>query len=1171
MADKMHSFWLDIAKGNPYDVLGSLQRYRCNRTGEEVHSMKKFYALILVVLAASLAAPVAFGQSLISGDIAGTVSDPSHAVVPGASVELKSLDDGSTQTATTNGTGFYRFSLLRPGSYQVTVKQAGFASAQLPVTVSVGQTTTANVTMTLSSTAQTIEVTGAAPVVDVTSASIATPFTSMEMAQLPSPGGDISNIAQTAPGAVLNNQGGYGNFTINGLPGTSNLFTVNGENDMDPYFNINNTGATNLTIGSGEIQEATVISNAYSGEYGQLSGAQVTYVTKSGTNQFHGALQYWWNGRTMNANDWMNNNSGAPRPFSNANQWMGQVGGPIIKNKTFFFFDTEGLRFVLPNVINTTIPTPAFAAATQANVQALQPAEAPLYSQMFKLFAGAPGASRAQAIPNNAACNNINLPGFDPTTQACAAAFQSTPTALGSEWILAFKIDQNIGQNDKLFGRYKQDRGTQPTYLDPINSAFDALSSQPAWDVQLQETHIFSPNSTNEFTAAGSHYVAQFTQQQPLAFDTFPARLTFSGNVQFTSFNPMSSFPQGRNITQYQFIDNYTWNHGKHSFKFGGNFRRYDVSDHNFFYNYPRVFFGAGSSIPGGTLQGFAEGLAGRYRQSDNQASNVPIALWGLGVYAQDTWKVKQNLTLTLAMRVEYNSNPVCQINCFANYKTAWPNLPSVQAGDNAGNIPYTSDIAYNQHQAYPGVDSMDWSPRIGFSWSPYSNGKTVISGGFGLFYDSPAAGAVDDLLANPPVAVLLNVQPTKGGTLAFDPGPNGSHAIYQASANAFNTGFTSGQTYTQIAAALGQLGVPFSAPNFTAITGTFHAPRWQEWNLQFQQQLTNSTALVVNYVGNHGIRIPYTNAWYNASNPGFYPEGLLPDNTPVPNYGVASQIQSGALSNYNAITVSIRRNFSKWVSAHANYTWAHNMDELSNGGLFASDLSADSLALQQLCPGSLRQCNYGSSDYDIRNNFNADFVVHPSYHFGNSILNYALGGWEWSGKIFWRSGLPFSIIDGNTSGGIPNNTAVSTLGYPIGPGNAPGQMSCGEGAASANGTATPCLNSAAFIDSGSADFTGYPGFSPQRRNQYVGPHFFDMDMAIFKTFKIGERVQFGVGAQAYNVFNHPNFSNPDNYLGDSTFGMINTMQNMPTSPYGSFLGFDSSPRVVQISGKITF
>ncbi len=401
--------------------------------------MKIFYALISLLLAAALMAPAAFGQSLLSGDIAGTVTDPSRAVVAGATVELKSLDTGSTQTTTTNSTGYYRFSLLKTGNYQVTVKQSGFATAQLPVTVSVGQSSTTNITLTLSSTAQTIEVTGAAPLLNTTSASISTPFTQLEMSQLPSPGGDISNIAQTAPGAVLNNQGGYGNFTVNGLPGTSNLFTVNGENDMDPYFNINNTGATNLTIGSGEIQEATVVANAYSGEYGQLSGAQVTYVTKSGSNAFHGAAQYWWNGRTMNANDWMNNNSGTPRPFSNANQWMGQVGGPIIKNKTFFFFDTEGLRFVLPNVINTTIPTPAFAAATLANVQTLQPAEYPLYQKMFQLFAGAKGAGSAQAVPNNTACNALVLPGFNPATQACAASFQSTPTALGSQWILAFQ------------------------------------------------------------------------------------------------------------------------------------------------------------------------------------------------------------------------------------------------------------------------------------------------------------------------------------------------------------------------------------------------------------------------------------------------------------------------------------------------------------------------------------------------------------------------------------------------------------------------------------------------------------------------------------------------------------------------------------------------------------
>src|SRR5271157_2843788 len=1160
--------------------------------------MKRSCAFITLLLAASLMAPIAFGQSLNTGAVVGTVTDPSHAVVPSATVELKNLGTGGTQADKTNGTGYYRFSLLPPGNYQVTVKQSGFATAQVPVTVSVGVATTADVTMTLSSTAQTVEVTGAVPVVNTTSASISTAFSQVEYAQLPNPGGDLTNIAQTAPGAVMNNTGGYGNFTVNGLPATSNLFTVNGENDMDPYFNINNQGATNLTIGSNEVQEATVISNAYSGEYGQLSGAQVTYVTKSGSNAFHGNAEYWWNGRTMNSNDWLNNNTNpvTPRPFSNANQWAGSIGGPIIKNKTFFFFDTEGLRFILPNNITTYIPTPAFSNAILKNVGNLQPAELPLYTQMLNLFATAKGASNAQPVSNGkptSACNTLVLPGFNPATQNCIASFQSTPSALAHEYIIAFKIDQKLGQNDNMFVRYKLDHGLQPTYLDVISPNFDALSNQPAWDVQIQETHIFSPNLTNEFTAAGSHYVAQFAQNEALALQTFPQGLYFGGTnplgpqtgIDAQIVGRQWSFPQGRNITQYQFIDNVTWTRGKHSFKFGGNYRRYDVSDHNFYYNNSRTYFSLSacavnvSPCPSGdsvsALQLFANGLAGQYRRADNLASNVPVALWGLGMYAMDEWKVKQNLTLTLALRIERNSNPVCQINCFANFKTAWPFLPSVLAENTpagSGSIPYTADIAYNQHQAYHGVDGVDWSPRIGFSWSPYSNGKTVVSGGFGLFYDNPPAGLVDGPegpLGNPPVSVTIRVRPATG-TLPFDPTTNGSVYAWTQSAQAFNTGFASGQTYSQIAASLVPFGVAFAPPAFTALVGTIHAPRWQEWNLQFQQQLTPSTALVVNYVGNHGIRIPYNNTFYNTYDPnGIYPAGTLPATVPNTNYSTVAQEQSGAISNYNGLTVSVRRNFSKWVAAHANSTWAHNLDEISNGGLFSygDSQGAGQTAGGQICPGSLRQCNYGSSDYDVRNGFNGDFVVNPSVHFGSSFLNYALGGWQLSGKVFWRSGLPLSIVDGNLNGGFTNSSAY-TLAYPILPGNAPGQMSCGGAAASANGTGTPCINSAAFLDTSGGTA---PGFSGQRRNQYVGPHYFDMDMALFKTFNLGERVQFGVGAQAFNVFNHPNFANPDNTFSDPTFGQILATQYLPTSPYGVFLGFDSSVRVVQISGKLTF
>ena len=255
------------------------------------------------------------GAPLISGDVAGTVTDPSGAVVANVKVILVSLDRGETQTTTTNDAGYFRFSLLKPGQYSLTLERAGFKKQERRTNVAAGQV-------------------AAASVVNTETSGVATTYDQRIVQDVPNPGGDLTNIAQTAPGATMNTSGGYGNLTVNGMPATSNLFTVNGENDMDPFFNINNSGATNLTLGVNEIQEATVVSNPYSGQYGQQAGAQVTYITKSGTNDFHGSVQYDWNGRVMNANDWFANNSGTPRPFANANQWGADLGGPIFKNKT---------------------------------------------------------------------------------------------------------------------------------------------------------------------------------------------------------------------------------------------------------------------------------------------------------------------------------------------------------------------------------------------------------------------------------------------------------------------------------------------------------------------------------------------------------------------------------------------------------------------------------------------------------------------------------------------------------------------------------------------------------------------------------------------------------------------------------------------------------------------
>jgi len=1042
----------------------------------------------------------------------------------------------------------------------------------------VGQTTQADFKLEMSKTAETIEVTAAAPLVS-TDPGAATSFTPKEVELLPTAGGDLTTLAFTAPGVVVAPGTGYGNFTANGLPGVSNLYTVNGENDMDPYFNINNSGATNLTLGSNEVQEATITTNPYSGQYGQLMGAQVSYVTKSGTNQFHGNAQYWWNGRFMNANNWLNNASGNPRPFANANQWAGSVGGPIVRDKLWFFFDTEGLRFVLPNVYTVREPTPEFAAAVLQNIQAKQPNELPVYQTIMDLYANAAkGRSISIPDPQNSNCVAGVVPGW-AAGAPCTQQITTTPTALAKEWIIAARVDYRLTSKDDLFFRFKIDHGVQPTYLDPVSSNFDALSNQPAWDLQAQERHVFNSNVTNAFTASLSHYVAQFTQNATLVNSTLPYRMTFADSsglagLDYTSFNPASSFPQGRNITQYQFIDDLTWTKGKHNLQFGVNFRRYDVSDHNFFYNYPRVYFNnistKGAGLTNG-LQDFANGIAYRFRQSDNQATDVPIALWGMGLYASDTWRIKSNFSLTLALRAERNSNPVCQHNCFANYTGPFSSLASVTSAT-PGDVPYSSDIQYNQHQAYHGVDTLVWSPRLAFSWAPGGTthfpylpggGKTLISGGIGIFYDNPAAQLVDNLLANPPVSVNFRVQPPLG-TLPFDPTPAGSAATFAAASQAFSVT----KSYHQIKSELAAIGVSFPAPAFNTITGTVHAPQAQEWNLKVDQQIGRWTALTVNYSGNHVIRLPFNNSFLNAWDQfGFFPGvAAIPTAPVVPNYGIVTNTQSGGVANYNGVTFTLRAQISSTFLAHVNYTYSHTFDEISNGGLSQYQIgSGVTSILQQVSPYGLRG-NYGNAEYDIRNLFSADYVYSPSFRFENKIAKGLLGGWQWSGKVFLRSGYPFTVQDGNVALG---SFGGSILGNQISAAAQTGN--CGRASAATPGNSVTCINPSAFTATGDPSFPGYSAWPSQARNQFRGPSYFDIDMALYKTFHINERASLGIGMAAYNVFNHPNFALPDNFLGDTTFGQALGMEGVPASPYGNFLGFDSSPRVVQLTAKFNF
>jgi outer membrane receptor protein involved in Fe transport len=1070
--------------------------------------------------------PSLFAQSLVSGDLTGTVTDPTGAVVSGATVTLKSDATGATRTTTSNANGAYRFSLLQPGNYTVTATAQGFSKAQTPTVIAVGQATVADVKMAVGSNSQTVEVSSAAPIVQADNADLSTNFNQTQIANEPNGGNDITYIAQTAPGVTMNTGMGFGNFQTSGLPSTSNLFTVNGENDMDPYLNLNNSGATNLTLGKNDIQEATVVTNAYSGQYGQQAGAQVSYVTKSGTNDFHGNAEYWWTGRAMDANDYFNNLNGTPRPFANNNEWAASLGGPIKKDKLFFFADTEGLRYIVPSSTTVFSPTPQFAAATLANLATVNPAEVPLYSRMFNLYESAPGYNRQTPVPGGGCLDLTSFAGN------CFGQYGATPALPGTEYIISGRVDYNLSDKDHLFWRVRMDHGTQATYADPINPAFDAASFQPAYDGQGQWTHTFGSNATNQFIYAGSYYRAIFTQTSgansvfPNTVDLAPLGYTNMGNNLF-------NFPQGRNVTQYQFVDDFSWTKGNHSLRFGVNFRRYDLTDYSFsVLNNPlAAFFGPTA------LTGFFNGLAGEFEQNFPSRSTEPVALWGLGMYAQDEWRVNKSLKLTLALRAEHNSNPNCNLNC-ASYLAS----PFLQTST-SGATPYNQMILANQGGVFRGTDTIDWAPRFGFAWSPGGSGKTVLRGGFGIFYDAFPSIYADNSMTNIP---NLIPEALFGVPWADNTTPAGAWAQASSSAAAVRSGFANGASLNSLSA-----GLPgFTAPAIDSFLGTFKTPRYQEWSLQLEQQLDDKSSFTLSYVGNHGINIPITN-YPNAAS------GVagLPANPFSGTFSTVAEVSSGAVSNYNGLTASYQRRMTYGLTVQASYTWGHALDEDSNNGVLGTPYNGLTTVAYQINPLCLRCSNYGNADYDIRNAVSASYVWQMPFKFGNRYVNGALGGWTFSQNFFAHSGLPLTVLDSTSF--ISNYNGTTPF--------FPAQVT-GNGQGSCNQYGLGCLVSSGFTTAGALSV-----FPNQIRNQYRGPGFFDSDLSVNKNFKLTERMALGVGANLYNVFNHPNFASPVDTFGAANFGQTFETTAPPTGPYGSFFTGLPSGRIIQFQGKIVF
>ena len=1099
------------------------------------------FACLLVALLTH----AAMSQSLTSGDITGAVTDPSGAAIPNAAVTLKSDATGATQTHSTNDQGTYRFSLLSPGAYTVSVSASSFQTSQQSTSVGVGQTTTLNVQVQLSSATQTVEVSAGADVVQTQNADLTTSFSAEQIAEVPNPGNDLSYILQTSPGAVMNTQGGYGNSSTFGLPATSNLFTVDGMDENDPFLNLNNSGATNLLLGQNDIDQATVVNNGYSGEYGGLAGANVNYVTKSGSDKWHGNAIYWWNGRAMNANNYFNNQTGTPRPFDNANQWAASLGGPIRKEKTFFFINTEGARVLLPTSTKVNIPSSQFEAATVANLSSTSPTSIPFYNQLFSLWNNAAGATHAQnvlapgTVPN--AGNGCGtFAGLGSTAVPCALQFQSTAGNQTNEWLLTARIDQNFGNNDRAFIHFRTDHGLQATYTDPISPTFNGLSKQPQYEGQLQETHSFGSTAVNQLIVSGSWYSSVFTTNSLSAAKALiPFRLAFSGNTFSSLGRDLNLWPQGRNVTQYGIIDDLSKVKGNHTLKIGINFHRNDVTDYS-----PGI--GTIGYSQGEDLSDFYNGTGVSYAQNFSTRPTQPVAVYGLGFYGQDEWSVRPNLKLTLALRGDHNSNPVCQTNCFARFSTDFLNI------SHNVDTPYNQVIRTGLHQALGKYTSISWQPRVGFTWSPFNTARGLaVRGGFGLFTDMFPATIADYLLNNAP---LNNLFVTGAGPLS--PTAAGNQAFLASQANAsFLTGFHTGETLAQIE----QQDPLFVPPSFYNASHRIIAPQYEEWNLQVEKALGAKSSVALNYVGNHGVHEATQNAGLNA----YYPTGFG-DLSVAPidsRFGTITEVSTPAVSNYNGLSLTAKRQFNS-LQVQANYTWSHALDEVSNAGFLNYSLLTNVSVLSPQDPLNLRRYNYGNADYDTRHYFSLNYVWNTPYWKGPRA---ALAGWIFSGTIFARSGLPFTVVDGNQTGNLSafnyggNLSGAGAFVFANYLGGAP--SSCSSGAVS-----KPCLTTAMFSPASA-------GFGTQRRNQFYGPKYFDTDFTVMKDFKVPhwEAARIGVGAQFFNLFNHPNFDQPVGDIANSNFGSIISTVNTPTSILGSFLGGDASPRLIQFKGNLTF
>jgi hypothetical protein len=1104
-------------------------------------SFLKRVSVVLFLLITLLGLTPAFAQTSTTGAVAGVVTDQTGAIVPSATVVLTNVATGAVQQTKTSGSGDYRFDLIPPGNYVISLSQPGFARLESHVSVANAQVLGADLKLQLGTNTELINVDAVASTLQTENGNVATNVNQTQIEEVPNSGNNMTYVTRITPGMGT----GFG------VSGSTTLYTVDGMRNNDPYNNAGNSGASNLMMGINNVEEATVTGNGYSGQFGGLVGAQVSFVSKSGSNRVHGDASWFWTGRSLVANNWFNNYGGTPRPFENANMWSASIGGPAIKNRLFFYVDTEGLRAVLPSAsTQVLVPSPNLQAYTLKTLQnsglnnSVQ-----FYQNMFDIYNKAAQSHNAQPVNGcpTASLSKADVTALGNAPGACVLSYQGAATNFANEWLLISRVDANLGVHDKGFIRYEHDTGSQPTTTDQINPLFSAISIQPQHSGQLNETHMFGSRVVNNAILSGMWYGALFGPSNLNAtLALFPAQTSFNDGSLTGLGGTNSSFPTGRNITTIQLQDDVAIDAGNHTIKFGGI--GFVVKENDHYFTAGTIPLEAVATL-GAFIHGGVDSTGSTtLTQSFVTKPNHPIMYSQLGFYAEDDWKARRDFSMSFALRLEHQENVQCLDSCLTLPLQPFPTLTHSAA------TPYNQALVFNQKNVLPGLQSLEWQPRVGFAYNPSLFKETlVVRGGAGIFYDGLPGNIVESIVKNSPVK---NTFKPSGDNLAQT---ETSNLFNDAAAlnTAFSNSITNGGTVASVKASLPTaLQNFFTPPGLYGPQNNFKLYQIYKWNLEVQKSFFNGmTTLSVNYMGNHGIHKPYTNAGLNAySAPGTSKSiAGLPATAPDPRFGQVNYIASEGMSNYNGVVTTFTQRFRGGSLFTAGYTYGKSMDTITTGLSSTTTGSSSTGDIGSSLDPNNPLSKYAPASSDIRNYLTLNYVYKVPFK------NAFYGGWQVSGAAFIYSGLPFSVFDSSatsnisgsaTSGGFYGGTVLANYDFS-------GEKACSR-------PYTPCLASSQFSSITNISSTG-------PRNAFRGPDYISTDIGITKTIPIHfEGGEFSFGAQAFNVLNHPNFGRP--YLAATSnkyFGQITSTYN----PSGVFsgVGGDDSPRIIQLKTKLTF